>query len=320
MSQPEPTTTLHRFRAEPEDVGSRLDVFLTDLDDPSITRSQVKRCLSDGEVTVNGARVKAGYRLRDGDEILWSHAPPRPLSATPQDIPIEVLYEDELVAIVDKPAGMVVHPSYGHPDGTLVNALLHYMGSKLAEGSGPLRPGIVHRIDKDTSGALAVTKTDGSHAHLSSLFAAHTIERAYHALVVDQGLDDEGTFATLHGRSRGDRFRFSSRVTKGKRAVTHYKVLERFDTQAALVECRLETGRTHQIRVHFSDAGCPLLGDKLYGGRAATSVRVIDRQALHALTLGFEHADGREVDVSCPYPKDFAEALEALRAGKRWRT
>jgi 23S rRNA pseudouridine1911/1915/1917 synthase len=320
VTRPEPAPTLHRFLVEPEDAGARLDVFLADLDDPPLTRSQVKRCLSQGEVTVNGARVKAGYKLRPGDQILWAHAPPRPLSATPQDIPITVLYEDALVAIVDKPAGMVVHPSFGHPDGTLVNALLHHMGAHLlAEGSDPLRPGIVHRIDKDTSGALAVTKSDAAHAHLSALFASHDIERAYRALVVDQGLADSGTFDTLHGRDRQDRFKFSSRVPRGKRAVSHYAVLERFDSGAALVECRLETGRTHQIRVHFSDAGCPLLGDTLYGGKAASDVRVIGRQALHAHTLGFTHADGRDVSVTSPYPDDFAAALDALRAGKRWR-
>ena len=215
---------------------------------------------------------------------------------------------------------MVVHPSPGHPDGTLVNALLHHMDD-LAGIGGELRPGIVHRIDKDTSGALAVIKPDElAHRTSPEQFRRHDIERRYHALVFDQGLDDRGTFETLHGRDPNHRVRFTGRVERGRRAVTHWRVLERFDSQAALVECRLETGRTHQIRMHFADDHCPLLGDQLYGGRATRDNRLIDRQALHAHTLGFEHLDGQHVHATAPYPDDFAHALDALRDGKQWRS
>lgn len=312
------TSTHFSFIVEPWDTDLRLDVFLADQDDPPLTRSQIKRCLDAGEILVNEARVKAGYRLQEGDRIAWDYEPPKAPNLTPQDIPIDFLYHDEHMAIVDKPSGMVVHPSYGHPDGTLVNALLFHLDN-LSTSSAPTRPGIVHRIDKDTSGAIAITCTDGAHRHLSEKFRTHDIERAYHAIVLDQGLADEGTFSTLHGRDPHNRFRFTGKVESGKHAISHWKVLERFDRKVALVECRLETGRTHQIRMHFHEAGCPLLGDQLYGGPATQNNRLISRQALHAYSLGFTHLTGEEILAIAPYPEDFAHALEALRAGKLWR-
>ncbi len=320
MHQSSPSSTTFRFLIDdPNDVSMRLDVFLTEQDDPPLTRSQIKRCLGDGEVLINGqATTKAGYRLRQGDEIIWTHAPPQPPDLVAQNIPLTFLYHDEHLAIVDKPAGMVVHPSYGHPNGTLVNALLYHLNA-LSSLNTPARPGIVHRIDKDTSGALAITCTDEAHRHLAEKFRTHSIERTYHALVLDQGLDDSGTFSTLHGRDPRNRFRFTGEVEKGKHAITHYTVLERFHQGVALVECKLETGRTHQIRMHFFDANCPLLGDQLYGGPATQNNRIIDRQALHAYTLGFTHLDGTEILTEAPYPEDFAFALDALRQGKQWR-
>lgn len=295
----------------------RLDVFLADLDDPPISRSQVKRRIDAGEVVVNGEQTKAGYSLREGDEIEWDYEEPKPLSAEPQDIPLDVLYEDAHLAIINKPAGMVVHPAPGHPDGTLVNAILFHFARVSATG-GELRPGIVHRIDKDTSGAIVVTKTAAAHQHLAALFHDHDIERAYHALVWGPGLDDSGTFDTRHGRDPNHRIRFSTRVTKGRRAVTHYQVVERFEHGACMVECRLETGRTHQIRMHLSEAHAPLLGDDLYSPKKVAESKLIGRQALHARTLGFEHITGEHVHVTAPYPADFAGALEALSAGKHW--
>jgi len=314
------TQVLH-FEIAPEHAGQRLDIFLADQDDPPLTRSQTRRCIERGEVTINGTLpAKTGVRLKAGDAIVWRHAPPEAPSLEAQDIPLSILAEDAHFAIVDKPHGMVVHPAPGHPDRTLVNAILFHFQSLASGTSGPHRPGIVHRIDKDTSGAIVVTKTDAMHRHLSNLFRAHDIERAYHALVFDQGLPDSGTFDTLHGRDPRDRFRFSSRVGRGRRAVTHFEVLERFAHQAALVACRLETGRTHQIRMHFYEAECPLLGDQLYGGKAASRSRLITRQALHARTLGFPHiGDTEHVSVTAPYPEDFAAALDALRSGKPWR-
>lgn len=315
-----PTTTTHfRFPIDEEDAGVRLDVFLAEQDDPPLTRSQVRRCIDSGEVHVDEKIVKAGHKLKVGEVVSWAHAPPSPPSLEAQDIPLSILYEDSNLAIVDKAFGMVVHPSFGHPDGTLVNALLHHMGDELSEAGDALRPGIVHRIDKDTSGAIVITKTDTAHRHLSELFRTHDIERAYHALVIDHGLDDSGTFATLHGRDPKNRFRFTGNVPRGKHATTHFKVLERFTQGVALVECRLETGRTHQIRMHFFDANCPLLGDQLYGGKASQSNRLIERQALHARTLGFVDHVGKEISVTAPYPDDFASALQALRDGKQWR-
>ena len=221
--------------------------------------------------------------------------------------------------VVEKPAGMVVHPGPGHPDGTLVNALLYHLDD-LAGIGGELRPGIVHRTDKETSGALVVSKTDEAHQKLAAQFKEHTIERVYHTLVYGAGLDDEGTFDTFHGRDPSNRMRYSGKVDKGRRAVTHWKVRERYDSEACLVECRLETGRTHQIRMHFYEANAPVLGDSMYAGRATSEVRIIDRQALHARRLVLTHpASGERLDFTSDYPEDFQKALDALRAGKGWR-
>ena len=294
----------------------RLDVFLTAH--TTLTRSQLRREVDEGRVLVNGALVKAGHKLRPGDLVRWSPCPPKPLALIPEAIPLDLLYQDEHLAVVNKPAGMVVHPSAGHDRGTLVHALLHHFKT-LAPGSQAERPGIVHRIDKDTSGSLVITRTHEAHLHLSRLFATHTLTRRYHALVLDHGLADAGEFDTLHGRCPQDRMRFSGRVPRGKRALTRYRVLERFDQGVCLVECTLQTGRTHQIRMHFYEAGCPLLADALYGGRKSAHSALIDRQALHAHTLAFEHLDGRLIHTCAPYPQDFAQALERLRQGKRWR-
>ncbi len=312
-----PTTQTYHFVIDDEDAEQRLDVFLADQDDPPLSRSQVKKRLKRGEITVNGEAVKSGYWLREGDQVRWDHTADRQLSTAAQDLPLTVLHEDPSVVIVDKAAGMVVHPSPGHPDGTLVNALRHRF-DHLSTVGGPLRPGIVHRLDRDTTGALAVALTDDAHRHLAAQFRDHTAERVYHCLAFGPGLDDQGTFRTRHGRNPTHRQRFTG--AEGPReAVTHYEVLERFDSGACLIACRLETGRTHQIRMHFSEANAPLLGDHLYGGRATSSVSVIGRQALHALVLGVDHPDGHRIRVEAPYPEDFQATLDDLRAGKDWR-
>jgi 23S rRNA pseudouridine1911/1915/1917 synthase len=317
---PSPPVTTFRFVVEQEDAGTRLDVFLSDQEDPPLSRSQIKKCLDAGEVQVNAATVsKAGHTLRAGDVIAWRYTSPAPLDLIAQDLPLTFLHLDEHFAIVDKPAGMVVHPAPGHPDGTLVNALLHHLAGALSPVGDAIRPGIVHRLDKDTSGSLAITRTDTGHRHLTAKFHDHDIERLYHAIVPDRGLANEGTFSTLHGRDPHDRIKFSSRVTQGKRAVTHYTVIERFPQGAALVACRLETGRTHQIRVHFADHGCPLLSDALYSDRSTKNSPLIPRHALHALTLGFVGLDGQIIRAEAPYPADFQAAVDGLRAGKNWR-
>lgn len=311
-------TTVHRYRVDDADAGRRLDRFLADRDPPSLSRSQVKKCLNRGEITVDGEQVKAGYSLRAGDRIRWEHTPPKEPTTAPQPIAFDVLYDDVELAVIDKPENLVVHPAPGHPDGTLVNGLTHRF-DRLSTTGGELRPGIVHRLDRDTTGALAIAKTDRAHRHLAAQFRDHSAERTYHALVHGPGLSDEGTFRTGHRRHPQHRIRFTGEMDSERHAVTHYRIVERFSSGACLVECWLETGRTHQIRMHFFEAHAPVLGDSLYGGRVTSSSSIIDRQALHALTLGIEHPDGQWLECRAPYPQDFQSALDALRAGRDWR-
>jgi 23S rRNA pseudouridine1911/1915/1917 synthase len=310
----------YQFEVQQEHASRRLDKFLRDIpDEPDISRSQIKKRLERGEITVNGDCVKAGYSLNPGDVIEWTFEEAREIDLEPQALPIELLYEDHHLAVVDKPAGMVVHPAPGHPDGTLVNALLHHL-TELSGIGGDKRPGIVHRIDKDTSGCLVVAKTDDAHHHLAEQFKEHTIERRYHAIVFAAGLTDEGTFETGHGRDPSNRIRYTGDRYKGREAITHYRVLERFETDAALVECQLETGRTHQIRMHFYEANNSLLGDDLYGGTSTSQASIVERQALHARSLQFEHPETGELKYfESPYPEDFTEALQHLRDGEDWR-
>lgn len=307
-----------RFFVDDDDAGLRLDVFLANQEEPPLSRSQVRKFLDRGEITVNDDLVKAGYTLRPGDEILWEHTPPPPPSTAPQPIALRILYQDDDLAIIDKPAGLVVHPAPGHPDGTLVNALTYHFDN-LSQLPGQFRPGIVHRLDRDTSGALAITKTDRAHRFLAGQFRDHSIERVYHALAFGSGLDEHGTFDTGHARHPHHRIRYTGTTHSRRRAITHYKVLERFHSQACLLECRLETGRTHQIRMHLSEANAPILSDTLYGGRATGQTSIIDRQALHALTLGLQHPDGHMISCRSDYPDDFQQALDALRSGQDWR-
>jgi 23S rRNA pseudouridine1911/1915/1917 synthase len=284
-----------------------------------VSRSQLKRLIDSGEVLVNGARVKAGFRLTTGDEVVVHLRPPAPTRAEPEDIPLTVLYEDEHLIVIDKQAGLVVHPAPGHPSGTLVNALLHHC-TDLSGIGGELRPGIVHRLDKLTSGVMVATKDDATHQAMVELFSAHKPERAYVAVVAPPPRLDSGTFETLYGRHPVHRKKFSSKVKRGKRAVTHWRVVERFGEVAAEVRCRLETGRTHQIRVHFSDSGSPLVGDPMYGrkgkGRLGELAAQLGRQALHAELLGFEHPiTGEPLRFRTEPPDDMQELLEALRSG-----
>jgi 23S rRNA pseudouridine1911/1915/1917 synthase len=268
-------------------------------------------------VRVNGEACKPSRKLRAGDHVDVDPQPMRPdATAAPQDIPIGVLFEDDHLVVVDKPAGLCVHPSPGHRDGTLVNALLHRVGT-LAGVGGRLRPGIVHRLDKDTSGVMVATKDDATHQGLSDQFRAHTVERRYVALVRG-AIASRGTHRTLYGRDPRHRLRFSARVRSGKPAVTHWRVLERL-RGAALVEARIETGRTHQVRVHLADLGHPVIGDRLYGGltgdeRIQAAARELGRQALHAATLSFVHpVTGARLAFASPLPDDVRRAVERLR-------
>jgi len=280
----------------------------------------VRRLIDEGEVRVNGEVVKAGTRLRAGDQVLVALAPPRPARAEPQAMELVVLHEDADIIVIDKPAGLVVHPAPGHPDRTLVNALLARCPDLRGVG-GELRPGIVHRLDKDTTGVMVATKHDAAHARLAAHFKAKVARREYLAVVAPPMESRQGSFSTLYGRHPVHRKRFSSKVARGKSAVTHYRVEERFAGLADLVRCRLETGRTHQIRVHFADAGHPLLGDRTYGRRPASPrlaerAAALGRQALHAAVLELEQPmTGERLTFEAPLPPDLAALVADLRAG-----
>jgi 23S rRNA pseudouridine1911/1915/1917 synthase len=307
------------FVASADEAGDRLDrVCAARFAAESLSRSLFTRLCEEGRVTLAGAPAKASVRVRAGDAIAVEVPPPEPLSAEPEAIPLRILYEDAAVLVVEKPAGLVTHPARGHASGTLVNAVLHH--AEVEDEDTPLRPGIVHRLDKDTSGVLVVAKTAAAREHLKDQFQRHSIERSYLAITV--GVPPDGvTYDTLHGRHPSDRMRFTTRVREGKRAVTHVTLLERFGGDvAALVRCELQTGRTHQIRVHLAEHGHPLLGDPVYGRRPA-DVRLrrigeaLGRQALHAQVLGFVHPmSGEPMRFVSEIPADLQAALAALRA------
>jgi 23S rRNA pseudouridine1911/1915/1917 synthase len=302
------------------DAGARLDRFLAAQGWPH-SRAQIQRRIEAGEVSVNGRPARPAQKLRAGDRVRWRPPPPEPPQGlSPEAIPLAVLYEDAHLVVIDKPAGLVVHPAAGHPTGTLVHALLHHCPD-LAGIGGERRPGIVHRLDKDTSGVLVVAKDEPTLRGLQALFAAHDLERRYQAIVAPAPSPSAGEWRTLHARHPRDRKRFSSKVTRGKPAVTRYRTLERLARgAAALVEATLATGRTHQIRVHFRDHGYPVLGDPVYGrrpsdARVAEVARSLGRQALHAGHLGFRHPiTGHLLALDAPPPRDFADALAQLRA------
>ncbi len=281
-----------------EHPAERLDSFLSEYL-PDISRSQLKRLIDNGRVTLNGNPAKASQKLKGGEALEVVLPEPEPTEALPEDIPLQILYEDQDVIVVNKPAGMVVHPAAGHSHGTLVNALLHHCDD-LAGIGGTLRPGIVHRIDKDTSGLLVVTKNDQSHQHLAQQFKQHTIERRYLALIHGCPKTDRGTVNQEIGRHPVQRKKMSTTTRQGRNAVTHWTLLKRYSTfNLSLVELKLETGRTHQIRVHFSEMNYPLVADPLYGNRSRNAsikdpelkkmIAELSGQALHARLLGFIH-------------------------------
>jgi len=267
----------------------------------------------DGEVVRSPSR-----KVRAGEVVRFSPPPPAPVEDRPEAIPLAILYEDAHLIVIDKPPGLVVHPATSHASGTLVNALLHHCGPDALAIGGERRPGIVHRLDKDTSGVMVVAKDEPTLIALQAQFHAHSLTRRYLALV-EGVVPESGTFRTRYGRDPRDRKKFSSRVAAGKRAVTHWTVVERL-VGATLVEVRLETGRTHQIRVHFSDHGHPVVGDRTYGRRPRDErVRAVAdrlaRQALHATILGFVHpGTGEPLQLETPPPADMQGAIAALRA------
>ena len=278
--------------------------------DRVVSRSHVQKLLSEGAVTVGDQALKKSASVHCGDVITVVLPDPIPLEAQPQQIPIDIVYEDESLIVVNKARGMVVHPAAGNPDGTLVNALLWHCRGNLSGINGVQRPGIVHRIDKDTSGLIVICKTDEAYRGLAEQFFEHSVRRTYAAIVQGRFREPSGTVDAPIGRDPKNRKRFAAVQIGGKRAVTHYEVLEQFRAYS-LVEARLETGRTHQIRVHLSALGHPLLGDELYGGKKEFG---LTGQCLHAKTLGFRHpVSGEEMDFDSELPEYFAQILEKLR-------
>ncbi|MEM9729507.1 MAG: RluA family pseudouridine synthase [Myxococcota bacterium] len=310
MSAPEPTEVVIPGDA----AGERLDRVLAKLC-PEYSRSALQRWIEQGRIEQAGEVVSRKTKATAGAEVVVHPAPPEALSAEPQPIPLDVLFEDDHLILVDKPAGLVVHPAPGHPDGTLVNAIAHH--TSVEGGSDPTRPGIVHRLDKDTSGVMVVAKTPAAHEGLVQMFQDHALERAYLAITVGRP-PAKVTFDTLHARHPVHRKRFTSRATRGRRAVTHIETLEPLHG-GALVRCKLETGRTHQIRVHLSEQGFPVLGDPLYGKSIADPrlrrlSETLGRQALHATRLAFTHpVTGEALRFETPPPEDFRQTLDALR-------
>ena len=297
------------LRASEESKNQRLDAFLASSLD-GLTRSQATRLIESGEVAVNGRAVSKSYKLAGGEDIAVTLPEPEPVEAVPQDIPLDVVYEDADVIVVNKPSGMVVHPAPGHPDGTLVNALLYHCAGPLSGIGGALRPGIVHRIDRDTSGLIIAAKNDAAHQYLSAQLADHTLARTYECIVVGALREDRGTVDAPIARHPTDRKRMAV-VAGGREAVTHWEVIARYPGYTH-VRCRLETGRTHQIRVHMAYIGHPILGDTVYG--AKKEVPGLTGQCLHAVGLRFLHPRTHEVvELSCPLPDEFTRMLQKIR-------
>ena len=322
-----------------EDDGGRLDAWLTAQVDGELSRNRIKALIEEGAVTVNGKVVtEPKKKVMPGDVIELVQPEPEDPEPKGEDIPLEVLYEDDDLIVIAKPAGLVVHPGAGNWTGTLVNALIHHCGASLSGIGGVKRPGIVHRLDKETSGVMVAAKNDISHRHLAEQFADHgrsgNLERAYQAVVWGRPSQLKGTIDAPIGRSTGDRTKRAVKredSSDARHAITHYDVIERFQETpdatalASLIECRLETGRTHQIRVHMAHVGNPLVGDPEYSGGfktkanrlpepARTVVGSFPRQALHAFLLAFEHPrTGEIMEFEAPVPDDMAQLIEALR-------
>ena len=289
--------------------GERLDAFLS-RSVPELSRSAAQRLLEEGLVLRNGAPGKKNDRLNPGDTVEYTIPAPKSVDIAPKKIPLDIVYEDEDVVVINKPKGLVVHPAVGHQDDTLVNGLLYALGDDLSGINGELRPGIVHRIDKDTSGLLAVAKNDLAHAVLASQLKDHTMARTYEAIVCGSFREDSGTVDAPIGRHPSDRKKMCVTQRNSKNAVTHWEVVARYRGYTH-IRCRLETGRTHQIRVHMAYIGHPILGDTVYGHKKPELG--MDSQCLHAGALCFRHPrDGRPVMVFAPLPEYFRQVLEKL--------
>ena len=294
-----------------EHAGERLDKFLSDSVE-GLSRSSLTKLIEDGKVTVGEKAVKKNYKVIDGDRVTVLIDDPKPVDITPEDIPLDIVYEDEHLLVVNKPKGMVVHPAPGNDSGTLVNALMYHCGDHLSGINGELRPGIVHRIDKNTSGLLAVAKSDIAHAGLSEQIKDHSFTRRYLAICYGNIKEDERTVDAPIGRHKIDRKKMCVTQLNSKPAVTHIKVLERYQG-FTYIECRLETGRTHQIRVHLASIGHPIAGDDVYGPTKV--ITALGGQCLHAYQLGFIHpVTGEYIEFTADPPESFIRFREKLRS------
>lgn len=292
---------------DPED--ERLDKWISEALE-GLSRSFIQKCIKEDKVLVNGTPQKASYRLKTDDEIVFSIPEAAQPDITPEDIPLSILYEDDDLLVIDKPKNMVVHPAPGHYSGTIVNAVMYHCQNDLSGIGGVMRPGIVHRIDKDTTGSIIICKNDKAHLSIAAQLKEHSITRKYRAIVCGVIRDEEGSVNAPIGRDPQNRKRMAVNHKNGKSAVTHYRVLQRFKNYT-YIECQLETGRTHQIRLHMTSIGHPLLGDTLYGtGRSPFH---LEGQTLHAMVIGFQHpSTGAYVEVTAPLPDYFEHLLKVL--------
>lgn len=294
--------------------GQRIDVFVSE--NSELSRAHVQKMLESGLISVGGVCVQKSYKIKEGDVVSFDETPPAPLDAVAEDIPLDVVYEDGDIIVINKPKGLVVHPAAGNESGTLVNALLYRCGDSLSGIGGVARPGIVHRIDKDTSGLLVVAKNDAAHINLSEQIKRHEVARVYHAIALGH-IDGALTLDYPIGRHPVDRKKMAVTAKNSKSAVTHVEVIERL-AGATYVKCSLETGRTHQIRVHLSHIGHPILGDEVYGGVknpvAQKFSSLLDGQCLHAKELTLTHPrTGETMHFECPLPDYFEKILSVLR-------
>lgn len=296
------------FIVSKENSGIRIDKFIADNYD--LTRSAIQKLIENNNILVNNKTISKNYKLREGDNVIINVPEPVELDIIPQDIPVEIVFEDDELLVVNKPKAMVVHPAAGNPDGTLVNALLYHCKGRLSNINGVIRPGIVHRIDKNTSGLLIVAKTDSAHNHLAEQIKEHSFTREYQAVVCGRFKEKSGTINAPIGRSKYDRKKMCVTDSNSKEAVTHFEVLDEFG-QFSLLKFKLETGRTHQIRVHSSYIGHPVYGDEVYG----KAVKGVEGQCLHAKKIGFIHPKSNEyVEFDSVLPDYFVNILTKLKA------
>ncbi len=302
------------FTVPDDRAGCRIDVLVSE-ESGSLSRSAAARLIDNGAVSVNGRAVSKNYKCKGSDKISVTFPEPRLLEAKPQNIPLDIVYEDSDLLVVNKPKGMVVHPAAGNYEGTLVNALLYHCGKSLSGINGVLRPGIVHRIDKDTSGLLIVAKNDAAHTGLAEQISSHSFERAYECVVHGNVKEDRGTVNRPIGRNPADRKKMAVTYKNSKNAVTHYEVIERFDN-FTYMRCVLETGRTHQIRVHMAYIGHPVAGDEVYGPKKTQ--KGLNGQCLHARHIGFIHPKtGEHLEFDSDLPEYFTAFLTKLKSNKK---